>query len=160
MIRNRRQYALACSIFLVCTIARAEAQTAMTDDPPDEGGGGQHEHMHMAPAGGWTFMQDGIVFATFNHQGGPRGGDEVVAPNWWMGMASREGSRGRLTMTGMVSLDPATVGKSGYREIFQTGEALDGRPLIDRQHPHDLFMQLAAIWRVPLGASGGGLTLA
>src|SRR5690349_13427955 len=53
----------------------------------------------------------------------------------------------------MLSLDPATVGQDGYREIFQAGEALDGRPLIDRQHPHDLFMQLAAVWRVPIGDS-------
>jgi hypothetical protein len=55
----------------------------------------------------------------------------------------------------MLSLDPATVGKAGYREIFQAGEALNGRPLIDRQHPHDLFMQLAAIWRVPVNESTG-----
>src|SRR4029077_17080545 len=33
-------------------------------------------------------------------------------------------------------------------EIFQAGEAIDGQPLIDRQHPHDLFMQLGAIWRM------------
>jgi len=54
----------------------------------------------------------------------------------------------------MLSLDPATVGKKGYREIFQVGEAVDGRPLIDRQYPHDLFMQLAAIWRMPSGSMG------
>jgi hypothetical protein len=95
-------------------------------------------------------MQDGVVFALFNHQGGPRGGDEVRVPNWWMGMASRDLGAGRLTLTGMFSLDPATVGKRGYREIFQVGEAVDGQPLIDRQHPHDLFMQLGAVWRVPL----------
>src|SRR5690349_19433201 len=59
----------------------------------------------------------------------------------------------------MLSLDPATVGQDGYREIFQAGEALDGRPLIDRQHPHDLFMQLAAIWRVPV-TDAVGFTLA
>jgi hypothetical protein len=58
-----------------------------------------------------------------------------------------------------LSLDPATVGKAGYREIFQSGEALDGRPLIDRQHPHDFFMQIAAVWRVPVTASTG-LTIA
>ena len=59
----------------------------------------------------------------------------------------------------MFSLDPATVGTDGYREIFQVGEALHGVPLVDRQHPHDLFMQLAAVWRVPLtGATG--LTIA
>ena len=62
-------------------------------------------------------------------------------------MASRGTSHGQFTFTSMLSLDPATVGKDGYREIFQVGEALNGRPLIDRQHPHDFFMQLAAIWR-------------
>src|SRR5438105_11976909 len=103
----------------------------------------------------WQFMQDGIVFAEFNHQGGPRGGHEFVVPNWWMGMASRETARGRLTLSGMFSLDPATVGRDGYREIFQAGEALNGRPLIDRQHPHDLFMQLAAVWRTPVSGSTG-----
>jgi hypothetical protein len=58
----------------------------------------------------------------------------------------------------MLSLDPATVGKRGYREIFQVGETVDDRPLVDRQHPHDLFMQLGAVWRVPVTAATG-LTL-
>ena len=117
----------------------------------------QHEHMQMDMPmnNGWQLMQDGIVYAEFNHQGGPRGGTEFVVPNWWMGMATRKAARGQLTFTGMLSLDPATVGKDGYREIFQAGEALNGRPLIDRQHPHDLFMQLAAVWRVPVTSSTG-----
>lgn len=117
-----------------------------------------HDHAAMPmpdAASGWHFMQDGIVFAGWNHQGGPRGGDEFVAPNWWMGMASRDTSRGRVTFTGMLSLDAATVGRDGYREIFQSGETLDGRPVIDRQHPHDLFMQLAAVWRIPVGEATG-----
>jgi hypothetical protein len=117
-----------------------------------------HMHMDMHTDAGWRFMQDGIVFVEFNHQGGERGGNEVVAPNWWMGMASRSTSHGQLTFTSMLSLDPVTVGKDGYGEIFQVGETFNGRPLIDRQHPHDLFMQLAAIWRLPLGSSTG-LTL-
>lgn len=105
------------------------------------------------PSAGWRFMQDGIVFAEYDHQGGPRGGDQFVAPNWWMGMAARHTSRGELTLKAMFSLDPATVGKSGYREIFQAGETVNGRPLIDRQHPHDLFMQLAAAWSTALTGS-------
>jgi hypothetical protein len=84
---------------------------------------------------GWQFMQDGVLFAECDRQGGARGGDQFLAPNWWMGMASRGTSHGQFTFTGMLSLDPATVGKDGYREIFQAGEALNGRPLIDRQHP-------------------------
>lgn len=104
-------------------------------------------------------MQDGVVFGMFNHQGGPRGGDEFRVPNWWMGMVSRDAGRSKLTFTSMLSLDPATVGKRGYREIFQVGEAVDGAPLIDRQHPHDLFMQLAAVWRTPV-TERTGLTIA
>jgi hypothetical protein len=117
----------------------------------------EHDHttMQMDMDTGWQFIQDGIVFAEFNHQSGARGGNEFVVPNWWMGMASRKMSRGQLTLTGMLSLDPATVGKAGYRELFQVGEALNGRPLIDRQHPHDFLMQLAAVWRVPLGEATG-----
>jgi hypothetical protein len=95
----------------------------------------------------------------FNHQAGSRGGDEFVAPNWWMGIATRSLRASQLTLSAMFSLDPATVGTSGYRELFQTGEAVDGEPLVDRQHPHDLFMQLSGTWRLPLSARAA-LTLA
>jgi len=143
---DRRQIVLALwSVsFSVVSVA------AIAQDTPHD-----HMQMNMPANSGWQFMQDGIVFAEFNHQGGPRGGNEFVVPNWWMGMANRDFSPGRLTFTGMLSLDPATVGKDGYREIFQAGEALNARPLIDRQHPHDLFMQLGAVWRMPVTASTG-----
>jgi hypothetical protein len=124
---------------------------------------GQEHTQHTMPMpvedNAWSVMQDGVVFGLFNHQGGPRGGDEFRVPNWWMGMATKKTGRSQLTLTSMLSLDPATVGERGYREIFQVGEAVDGEPLIDRQHPHDLFMQLAAVWRTPLTATTG-LTLA
>jgi hypothetical protein len=107
----------------------------------------------------WMFMQDGVVFGLLNSQGGSRGGDEVRMPNWWMGMATRKAGRSQFTLTSMLSLDAATVGERGYREIFQSGEAVDGRPLIDRQHPHDFFMQLAAVWRIAL-TDRTGFTLA
>lgn len=122
----------------------------------------QHEHAAAddhPPSTTWTFMQDGVLFGLYNHQGGPRGGDEFKVPNWWMGMLSREVGRSSLTFTSMFSVDPATVGERGYREIFQVGEAIDGQPLIDHQHPHDLFMQLAAIWRTPV-TERTGFTLA
>jgi hypothetical protein len=157
MTFGRRHKVLAlCSVALFFIPVSARAQGAPPAADPGASGG-QHDHMQMAMPmnDGWQLMQDGIVFAEFNHQGGPRGGNEFVVPNWWMGMASRKTSRGQLTFTGMLSLDPATVGKAGYREIFQVGEALNGRPLIDRQHPHDLFMQLAAVWRMPVTESTG-----
>jgi hypothetical protein len=126
----------------------AQAQTnqagAAPQPPP------VHEH-GTAQATGWQLMQDGVVYGLFNRQGGPRGGEEFVVPNWWMGMLMRERGSQQIGLTAMLSLDPLTVGKDGYREIFQVGEALDGKPLVDRQHPHDLFMQLAASWRTSLG---------
>jgi hypothetical protein len=135
----------ALILLAIATPVRAQAQP----DPYDV----MMQMMNMNA--GWQFMQDGVLFAVVDDQGGPRGGRQFAAPNWWMGMASRRTSRGQFTFTGMLSLDPATVGKDGYREIFQAGEALNGRPLIDRQHPHDFFMQLAAVWRIPVGASSG-----
>jgi hypothetical protein len=125
---------------------------------PSQPPGHQHMHMH-AEAEGWQFMQDGVLFGVFNHQGGPRGGDEFKAPNWWMGTLTRHVGSSQLTLNAMFSLDPATAGKLGYGELFQVGEAVDGRPLIDRQHPHDFFMQLAGVWRTPL-TDGTGLTIA
>ena len=130
--------------------AYAQAQNGQPMDMPMD--------MSM-DAPGWHFMQDGVVFGIFNHQGGPRGGDEFRAPNWWMGMFSRKVKSSQLTFNTMFSLDPVTVGKTGYREIFQAGEALDDRPLIDRQHPHDLFIQLAGVWRIPV-TDRTGFTLA
>src|SRR4051812_20001471 len=147
---------VSVALVLNATVA---AQASAQDASPAEDHS-QHQHAPIAqPSSSWDLMQDGIVFALFNHQGGPRGGDQLIVPNWWMGMASRSAGRSRLTLNAMLSLDPASVGTNGYREIFQVGEAVDGRPLIDRQHPHDLFMQLAAVWRTPLSASTG-LTIA
>jgi hypothetical protein len=111
-----------------------------------------------AEATAWHVMQDGLLVGMFNRQGGPRGDTEFRAQNWWMGMLSRDVRKGSVTLTGMFSLDPATVGKAGYSEIFQVGEVLRGEPLVDRQHPHDLIMQLGAAWRVPL-SDRTGLTI-
>jgi hypothetical protein len=128
---------------------------AQTPSPP---AAAQHDHRTLSPAS-WHLMQDGVAFLTFNHQGGSRGGTEVVSQNWWMGMARRRAGSGTLTFNLMLSLDPTTVGRDGYREIFQTGESLNHLALVDRQHPHDFLMQAAVVWRVPL-RGGYSLTLA
>ena len=74
-----------------------------------------HQHMQMPmnmkmEPDGWQFMQDGVLFGMFNHQGGPRGGDQFKAPNWWMGMLTRRIGSSQFTFNTMLSLDPATVG--------------------------------------------------
>ncbi len=142
-----------CAALLTTGGAIASAQNPPNGQPMD-----MPMDMSMEMPG-WHFMQDGVAFGVFNHQGGPRGGDEFRVPNWWMGMLSRKLKSSQLTFNTMFSLDPATVGEQGYREIFQVGESLDGRPLIDRQHPHDLFMQLAGIWRIAV-TDKTGVTIA
>ena len=136
--------------------ATTKAMPAAKPVPPAADPHAGHEmapgqKMPMSEPGRWMLMQDGVVYGLFNSQGGPRGGQEFVVPNWWMGMATKDRGRHTIGLNGMFSLDPATVGDDGYREIFQVGEALDNKPLIDHQHPHDFVMQLAASWRIKLG---------
>jgi len=107
----------------------------------------------------WSFGLDSVIFATFNRQGGLRGGTELVSQNWVMGMATRRVGPGTLSLIGMLSAEPVTASHPGYLEIFQQGEAYRGLQITDHQHPHDLLMQLSAAWRVPLG-SRLGFTLA
>lgn len=127
------------------------AKPAATSDPHAGHQMAPSQKMTTTEAPGWMPMQDGVIYGLFNSQGGPRGGREFVVPNWWMGMATKEKGRHTIGLNAMFSLDPATVGDAGYREIFQVGEALDGKPLIDHQHPHDFVMQLAGSWRIKLG---------
>ncbi len=107
----------------------------------------------------WMLMQDGVLFATLNDQGSPRGGTEFKSTDWWMGMATRPAGRGRLTLTGMLSLDALTATSHGYREIFQVGEEYKGAPLVDWQHPHDFLMQASVSYRLRLDYQSG-LTIA
>jgi len=51
----------------------------------------------------------------------------------------------------MFSLEPLTVGRCGYPNLLQSGEFCNGTALHDQQHPHNLFMELAADYRHALG---------
>jgi hypothetical protein len=110
------------------------------------------EGMHGRLAG-WSTMMHGYVSAIYDHQGGARGDDQIFSESMFMVMAQRLLGPGRLTLRTMLSLDPF-MGKGGYPLLFQTGETANGvTPLVDRQHPHDFFMELAAAYSVPLGAN-------
>jgi hypothetical protein len=56
-----------------------------------------------------------------------------------------------VTLRGMVSLEPWTIGGCGYPDLLATGELCRGGTIHDRQHPHDLVMELAAEYDRPLG---------
>lgn len=123
----------------------------MTTNGPAAGSGTarlpQAEGMMMGPhlrAGGWTVMLHGYAWGTYSNQGGPRGDEKAFVTS----MAMAEGSRALspstdLQLRAMLSLDPL-MGARGYPNLFATGETAGGVPLVDRQHPHDLFMELSA----------------
>ena len=102
-------------------------------------------------AGGWTGMVHGFADLVYDHQGGPRGDNQTFSESMLMIMGQRAAGPGTLSLRSMLSLDPS-MGKRGYPLLLQTGETANGRDLlIDRQHPHDLFMELSATYSVPVG---------
>ena len=156
-IRPSRTCAWVFSTSLTVTVMSAAGQPQQVID--DAHVSRQSQHEHRSPSSEWRFMQDGVVFLTFNRQGKPRGVTEIVSQNWWMGTGSRAVGSGTFTLRGMLSLEPLTLPDNGYNTLFQTGATYRGRPLIDHQHPHDFVMQLAAVWRVPL-SNRTGITVA
>jgi hypothetical protein len=112
----------------------------------------EHSGIH-AMRGSWMLMLHGNAHLVFDHQGGARGDDKFFSSNMIMGMAQRSVGPGTLGLRTMLSLEPATIGKEGYPLLLQTGETADGvTPLIDRQHPHDLFMELAGTYSISSGS--------
>ncbi len=107
--------------------------------------------MLMTTKGGWTFMFHGEAFLSETQQSGPRGFDKLFSTNWWMPMAQRKFGNGTLTIRTMLSFEPATVSDRRYPELFQQGETAFGRPIVDGQHPHDFFMELAALYDYKVG---------
>jgi hypothetical protein len=102
--------------------------------------------------GPWALMLHGMAFVTFDDQGGQRGDSHWFSGNMLMGMMERPLGPGRLGLRAMVSAEPWTIGRNGYPLLLQTGETANGRTeLVDRQHPHDLFDELAVTYSVALG---------
>ena len=106
----------------------------------------------MFSQGDWMGMVHGFADFIYDDQGGDRGHDKFYSSNMLMAMASRPLGAGTWGLRGMFSLEPATISKSGYPLLLQTGETANGRdPLIDHQHPHDFLMELATTYSVPVG---------
>jgi hypothetical protein len=104
-------------------------------------------------AGRWTLMTHGNAFLQYLHEGGDRGSDQGGGINWFMGMADRNIGAGHLGLRGMISLEPWTIRGCGYPDLLASGELCNGEAIHDRQHPHDLFMELAATYDRPLAAT-------
>lgn len=100
----------------------------------------------MTSAGNWGIMAHASVFAQYDAQGGARGSSQFGSINWGMVGVSHALAGGRLQLRGMASLEPFTIGGRGYPLLLQSGEVYRGQPIHDRQHPHDLVMELAAVY--------------
>jgi hypothetical protein len=107
--------------------------------------------MLMARKNSWTFMFHANVFILDEQQSSPRGGDKFFSTNWFMGMAQRKLGPGTLTLRSMLSLEPATITDRRYPLLFQEGETAFGDAIADGQHPHNFFMELAALYDIKLG---------
>jgi hypothetical protein len=98
----------------------------------------------MRQAGDWMLMSHVLLNGVIDHQSGPRGDDKDFVSGMVMGMATRSFADGdRLQLRAMFSPDPL-MGKSGYPLLLAAGETANGvTPLVDRQHPHELVMELS-----------------
>ena len=107
-----------------------------------------HEWMWMR--GGWELMAHGVIFIDYNQQGGPRGAGKAESVNYGMLMEQHGLGRGTILFREMFSAESLTSPHPGFPELFQTGETYHGEPLVDHQHPHNVFAELAALYTVPL----------
>ena len=111
-------------------------------------------YMMMGHHGAWMWMLHGEAFVSDIQQKvastpqGERGGDKLFSTNWIMPMAMRRLGPGQLTVRAMFSLEPATITSRQYPLLFQQGETAFGKPIVDGQHPHDFFMEVAALYDI------------
>lgn len=108
----------------------------------------------------WMYMMHGNLALRYTKQdladNGNRGGGKFDAPNWFMFMGQRKvGEKGLFHFSSMLSLDRLTESGSGYPLLFQTGESWKGQPLVDRQHPHDLFSELSVAYTYTFSKKSG-----
>ncbi len=108
------------------------------------------EHEWMWMRGGWELMAHGVVFADYNQQGGPRGEGKAESLNWALAMEQHKLGRGTILFRQMSSAESLTSPHPGFPELFQTGETYHGEPLVDHQHPHNVFAELSALYLLPL----------
>ena len=103
-------------------------------------------HALHGTAGTWELMLHGVLYVHWLDDGGDRGREQFGSTNWVMGMARHTVLGGEATVRAMLSADPLTADECGYPDLLATGELCDDDRLHDRQHPHDVFMELAGVY--------------
>lgn len=107
-------------------------------------------HLWMTSLGNWDLMAHGSLFLTYNQQGGPRGAGKAESVNYLMLMEQHPLGSGIMLFREMFSAESLTSPHPGFPELFQTGETYHGKALVDHQHPHNVFAELAMLYTVPL----------
>src|SRR6202167_1440992 len=133
-----------------------QPELAWMPSPHDSSGTGWQPaatpgHAWMKPIGAWDLMAHGVVFTDYNQQGGPRGEGKAESVNWLMLMEQHQLGRGSLLFREMFSAESLTSPHPGFPELFQTGETYHGQPLVDHQHPHNVFAELSFDYTHPIG---------
>ncbi|HYW36513.1 MAG TPA: hypothetical protein VE957_00080 [Terriglobales bacterium] len=100
--------------------------------------------------GGWELMAHGVVFVDYNQQGGRRGAGKAESVNWGMLMEQHRLGTGTILFRQMFSAESLTSPHPGFPELFQTGETYHDEPLVDHQHPHNVFAELSLLYALPL----------
>jgi hypothetical protein len=143
---NNKEMSMSSSIDLNDPMSQEASGTAWmpASDPV-------YAKMFMKPNGD-MLMVHGAAMPRYVDVGSKRGDRRVDAPNWLMAMYGHPiGTTDQLGLRVMMSLDPITEGGWGYPLLYQTGETWHHQPLHDRQHPHDLFDELAFSYSHLLG---------
>jgi hypothetical protein len=107
-------------------------------------------HMWMKSVKDWDLMAHGVIFADYNQPGGPRGAGKAESVNWLMLMEQHKLGHGTILFREMLSAESLTAPHPGFPELFQTGETYRGQPLVDHQHPHNVFSEIALDYTRPL----------
>ena len=130
-------------VFVVLLAVPAAAQ--------HEGHGSMHPQTELeTDESPWSWSLAGVARLVYNHQGGPAGDEVFESTNWSMIALERRIEAGMLSFMMMNSFEPATLPDEGSPQLFQTGETFNGVPLVNRQHPHDFFMNLSATYRADI----------
>ena len=164
-----RSHAIQFFVLLMLLAVQAGVTRAQEQDQPPA-----HQHMAAPPPGeGWSWSADANIFVGYNYQKRLFADFAAIeSQNWFMLAGSRKTGPGRLTVTGMMSLEPLTIGRlvyagdggmervyafsqtgqrvpfGGSPQVFQTGESYQGVPFVSVQHPHDLVMNLGVAYRL------------
>jgi hypothetical protein len=112
--------------------------------------------MFQTSLDGWELMGHAMLDGVFDSQSGRRGDTQWFVEGMAMGAARRDLDAGDVLNLRLMLSPDALMGARGYPLRLAGGETADGTtPLIDRQHPHDLVMEMAGSFSHALSDGDG-----